>query len=141
MKLRSQYALMALLLCAAPYAIMQAAGDLIEATSLQHLQSIIAQHDNIVVDFYATWCGPCQRMGPVFAQLPGAFQNQNIIFVKINVDLAGSTYGVRMLPTIVYFARDAKDNTVKEIYRTSGFKQFNVLSQDVKNTYKNLFSN
>lgn len=140
MKIFSHYALILLFSCTIPTSFIHTdeqdahhrsrSGSLIEATSLAQLQSIIANNENVVVDFYATWCGPCQRMGPIFGQLPAAFQNQNIVFVKINIDLAGSAYGIRMLPTIVCFQNQ------KEISRSSGFKPFNDLSNYIKGVYK-----
>jgi thioredoxin 1 len=143
MKLHTHYALILLLSCAAPAPYLHAdspenyrnrAGALIEATSLQQLQSILASNENVVVDFYATWCGPCKRMAPEFAKLPQAFQTQNIVFVKIEVGLAGSLYNVKMLPTIVCFSNN------KETNRTSGFKAFNDLSNYVKSAFSSLFA-
>lgn len=141
MKLRSYYALLLLLSCAAPYSSIHAeqqehrsrAGAAIEITSLQQLQSIIANNEYVVVDFYASWCGPCQRMLPVFGNLATSMQDKNIVFVKANVDIAGSTYGIRMLPTIVCFANQ------KEISRVSGFKPLNDVSNYVKGVYPSLF--
>ena len=143
MKRHTHYALILLLSCAVPAPRIHAdspdshrnrAGALIEATSLQQLQSIIANNENVVVDFYASWCGPCKRMGPEFAKLPQSFQSQNIVFVKIEVGLAGNAYGVKMLPTIVCFSSN------KEINRSSGFKAFNDLSNYVKGAFPSLFT-
>ena len=56
-----------------------------------------------VVDFYATWCGPCKMFGPVFEEVSNEF---NINFVKINVDDNADIarrYGVMTIPTIILF--------------------------------------
>lgn len=147
MKLRSHYALILLLSCAAPYTSIKAeskdhrsrTGAAIEITSLAQLQSIIADNENVVVDFYASWCGPCQRMLPVFGQLATSLHDKNIVFVKANVDIAGSTYGIRMLPTIVCFAKDKDTGVSKEISRVSGFKPLNDVISYVKGVYPALF--
>ncbi|TNC93012.1 MAG: thiol reductase thioredoxin [Thalassolituus sp.] len=70
----------------------------------------------VVVDFWATWCGPCQMMAPVFkdvaAQLP--FDAR---FAKINTEQAQATAGrftIRSIPTLIVFFQG------KEIDRLSG---------------------
>ncbi len=68
-----------------------------------------------VVDFYATWCGPCKMFGPVFEEVSNEF---NINFVKINVDNNADIarkYGVMSIPTIILF----KDGI--EVKRFTGF--------------------
>ena len=68
-----------------------------------------------VVDFYATWCGPCKMFGPVFEEVSGEI---DINFVKIDVDNYAEVarkYGVMSIPTIILF----EDG--KEIKRYTGF--------------------
>ncbi len=59
----------------------------------------------VLVDFYATWCGPCQMMAPILEQV-GAHLNQQIQIVKIDADKypgLASQYGVQALPTLIFF--------------------------------------
>ena len=68
----------------------------------------------VVVDFHATWCGPCKIYGPVFEEVAG--QNSDIKFFKMDNDAnqKGKELGVMGVPTTIFF----KDG--KEVDRQSG---------------------
>lgn len=59
----------------------------------------------VLVDFYATWCGPCQMMSPILEQV-GASLRDRIQVVKIDTDrypTIASQYQIQALPTLVLF--------------------------------------
>ncbi|MDO4911031.1 MAG: thioredoxin [Corynebacterium sp.] len=61
----------------------------------------VNKNDLVVVDFWATWCAPCRRFGPVFEKV--AEENEGTLFAKVDVDenqdLAGAL-GVQSIPTV-----------------------------------------
>ena len=59
----------------------------------------------VVVDFFATWCGPCKLIAPVLDQLAAEFDGTAKI-VKLDVDQAKEVaiqYGVKSVPTLIFF--------------------------------------
>lgn len=62
----------------------------------------------VLVDFYADWCGPCQRLTPVLEQL--AAENPKATIVKVNVDHnpeLAARYGVEAIPSLKLFKNGA----------------------------------
>jgi thioredoxin len=63
----------------------------------------------VVVDFTATWCGPCQRIAPLFAKL--AEELPEVVFVKVDVDDNDETAqacGISAMPTFQFFKGASK---------------------------------
>jgi thioredoxin len=59
----------------------------------------------VLVDFYATWCGPCQMMSPILEQV-NASMNNRLQIVKIDTDKyphLANEHGIQALPTLVLF--------------------------------------
>ncbi len=82
--------------------------------------------EEAVVDFFATWCGPCKMFGPIFENISGKY---DINFVKLDVDKYADIareYGVMSIPTIIRF----KDG--KEVKRFVGFMNENELEEFLK---------
>lgn len=65
--------------------------------------TIKAKKGLVVVDFFATWCGPCKRLGQL---LPGiASENPDVTFIKVDIDqndAAASKFGVSSIPHICF---------------------------------------
>ena len=59
----------------------------------------------LVVDFWATWCGPCRMVAPVIAELAKEYDGRVVVGkcdVEENEDLA-MEFGIRNIPTILFF--------------------------------------
>ena len=64
----------------------------------------------VIIDFWATWCGPCQMVGPMINELADEYAGR-IIVGKIDVDANSeipSQYGVRNIPTILFFNKNGE---------------------------------
>ncbi|ARS91044.1 thioredoxin [Natrarchaeobaculum aegyptiacum] len=69
-----------------------------------HLEELVDDHDVVLVDFYADWCGPCKMLEPVLEDLAG---KTDAVIAKVDVDahqLLAGQFGVRGVPTLVLFA-------------------------------------
>ena len=73
-------------------------------TSVEEFESILAGEKPVLVDFFATWCGPCKMFAPVLDEYAEA--NSEVEAVKVDVDEIGELarrYGVMSIPTVILF--------------------------------------
>jgi thioredoxin 1 len=59
----------------------------------------------LVVDFWATWCGPCRMVSPIISELANEYDGRIVVGkcdVEDNEDLAAN-FGIRNIPTIIFF--------------------------------------
>lgn len=76
---------------------------------LKHINTVEEFNDSIkegtvLVDFYATWCGPCKMLSPLLEELAG--ENPSLTILKIDVDAAealAAQFAIQAVPTLILF--------------------------------------
>lgn len=70
----------------------------------KNLDEIVAGGKPVVVDFWATWCGPCKRLGPVIEELAAEYEGKVVIGkcdIEENPELT-EKFGIMSVPTVVF---------------------------------------
>ena len=63
-----------------------------------------------IIDFYATWCGPCKMIAPILKELAEEYKDQIVIY-KVDTDKEkelSMAMGIRSLPTVVFIPKDGQ---------------------------------
>ncbi|MES2703321.1 MAG: thioredoxin [Bacteroidota bacterium] len=83
---------------------------------MQSFGELIQSETPVLVDFHATWCGPCKMMSPILQEVKNAMGN-NVTIVKIDVDQnpeLSQQFEVQGVPTLIVFKKG------KMVWRASG---------------------
>jgi thioredoxin len=101
----------------------------LEIDSVEQFDSILLDNGSdahnkkiIIVDFFATWCGPCKKFAPTYEKISEKYKEQ-VYFLKIDIDEVEDLavrYDIRKLPTFLFF----KTGTLESDYEpTIGCKE------------------
>ena len=81
----------------------------------QNFDALLQDEKLVIVDFWATWCGPCRMLSPILDEVEGEMPDK-ITVVKVNVDDAdeiAGRYRIMSIPTLIFFkGGQAVDKTV-----------------------------
>ncbi|RWX01428.1 thioredoxin [Flavobacterium cerinum] len=97
---------------------------------MEKFQEIINGNDPVLVDFFATWCGPCQMLAPILTEVKKEL-GDSIKIIKVDVDknealMAAPQFQVKGVPTLMLFQKG------KMLWRQSGV----VPKEDIIRTIK-----
>lgn len=85
--------------------------------------SLLSQEKVLVVDFTATWCGPCRLISPLIEQLAQEYTGRAKV-VKVDVDTNKplfKKFGIRSIPAVLFFKNG---DLVEQMIGTSSYEQF-----------------
>ncbi|MEM7759479.1 MAG: thioredoxin [Cyanobacteria bacterium P01_G01_bin.67] len=89
-------------------------------------EDLLANSDvPVLVDFYATWCGPCQMMAPILEQVGANFRDR-LQVVKIDTDKypnLASKYQIEALPTLVLFKNGQPAEKIEGVHQAPQLMQ------------------
>lgn len=96
---------------------------------MKNFKEIINQDKPVLVDFYATWCGPCKTMGPILENVKQKVGDKGTI-LKIDVDKnqkLASELNISGVPTLIIYKNG------KQVWRQSGVVDANTIQQKMLN--------
>ncbi len=92
----------------------------------RNFKKFLDENENVVVDFWAEWCGPCRIVSPIIEELAKEFAGK-VAFGKLNVDDAREIalqFGISAIPTLIFFKRGKAVSAIVGAYPKSEIKRW-----------------
>lgn len=77
--------------------------------SSSNFDKVITENKLVLIDFWATWCGPCKIVSPIIEKIASDYENK-LIVAKVDIDKArdiAQNYNIQSIPTVILF-KDGK---------------------------------
>ena len=90
-------------------------------------EQIISNNELVVIDFFATWCGPCKMLSPVIENVEGLIHD--VKFIKVDIDQfndLASQYKIQSVPTLVFLKNG------QEVMKSIGYLDEDALIEKIK---------
>lgn len=98
---------------------------IIEMTDETFEEEVLNSNKPVVVDFYATWCNPCQDLFPIIEEI--AKEREAVKFVKIDIEKERDTatqYQIKAIPTLVLFEEGKEKGRIVEAVNKNQILEF-----------------
>ena len=93
------------------------------------LKDVLGTKKTVLIDFFATWCGPCKMLSPILDEIAQGLNNENIVIGKVDVDEnfdIAKSYGIMSVPTLVLCKNG------EEVERSIGLKSKTAILEMLK---------
>ncbi|MBU3830767.1 MAG: thioredoxin [Candidatus Ureaplasma intestinipullorum] len=90
-------------------------------------EQIISNNELVVIDFFATWCGPCKMLSPVIENVESLIHD--VKFIKVDIDQfndLASQYKIQSVPTLVFLKNG------QEVMKSIGYLDEDALIEKIK---------
>jgi thioredoxin 1 len=98
----------------------------LEFTDKNFEEEVLKSKEPVLVDFWATWCGPCQMVKPIIEELAEEYKGKAIKIGKLDVDANSQTaqkYEVMSIPTLIFFKDGKAVNTLMGVQSKDDLKK------------------
>lgn len=89
-------------------------------------QEVLKFEGPVLVDFFATWCGPCQMLAPIIDELDNEVKDKAVRVFKVDVDaspLSAEKYGIMSVPTLIFFKKGEVVEVLNGVQGKESLKQ------------------